>query len=221
MVFSTFSVSKLPGYILPVVPPFAMLCARELRRDTSRLFRMACLIEAGTMIFIGVAFAFFGEMLNVDPHVDGSLIAMVTFVIRGDPDRDWPVVETSGPGCIQPGDNVFLVPFGVSMIMPRFNLSDTMRPLSQALVGLVPDDQVVYIYKPQRSAEYGLRYYRSGKAVAINTPDQLLAIVTGQSEVLCIADNKIVDEVAHIANVEMKTVLPLGNQTAFKVWRSK
>ena len=78
---SHFPFPSLPGYILPVVPPFAMLCARELRRERSRLFSIGTLIEAGTMIFIGVAFGFFGEMLSVDPHVDGMLIAAVTVLI--------------------------------------------------------------------------------------------------------------------------------------------
>ncbi len=116
---------------------------------------------------------------------------------------------------------VFLVLFGVSLILPRFDLTDTMRPWSEAQVNLVPDEQVVYLYKPQRWAEYGLEFYRSGKAAAINSPEQMMAITAGATEVLCIADNKSLDEVAHIANVDMKIVLPLGNQTAFLVWRSK
>jgi 4-amino-4-deoxy-L-arabinose transferase-like glycosyltransferase len=221
MVFFSFSVSKLPGYILPVVPPIAMLCARELRRDTSRLFRIAVFIEAGTMIFIGVAFGFFGGMLNVNPHVDGMLIASFTFVFAA-------ILIVIGLWLkprILAGFNLaamlFLVLFGVSLILPRFDLTDTMRPWSEALVNLVPNEQVVYLYKPQRWAEYGLQYYRSGKAAAINTPDQLMAITAGEPQVLCIADNKMLDEVAHIANVDMKIVLALGNQTAFLVWRSK
>jgi hypothetical protein len=198
-----------------------MLCARELRRDTSRLFKIAVLVEAGTMIFIGVAFAFFSGMLNVNPHVDGNLIAFVTFVFAAILIVIGLWMKPKVLAAFNLTAMVFLVPFGVSMIMPRFDLSDTMRPWSEALVKLVPDEQVVYMYKPQRWAEYGLQYYRSGKAAAINTPDQMLAITAGNSGVLCIADNKALDEIAHIANLEMKTLLPLGDQTAFKVWRSK
>jgi len=220
-VFFSFSVSKLPGYILPVVPPIAMLCARELRRDTSRLFRIGVFIEAGTMIFIGVAFGFFGGMLNVNPHVDGTLIAAVTLVLAA-------VLIVIGlwlkPRVLAAFNltaMVFLVLFGVSLILPRFDLSDTMRPWSEALVNIVPDDQVVYLYKPQRWAEYGLQYYRTGNAASIDSPAELQEITADWPEVLCIADNKALDEIAHIENVEMKAVLPMGNQTAFKAWRSR
>src|SRR5436309_993716 len=78
-VFFSFSESKLPGYILPMVPPFALLMGNELWQPTSRVYRVAVFIEAGTLVFIGVAFGFFGNTLNVDPHVSGVLILAVTF----------------------------------------------------------------------------------------------------------------------------------------------
>src|SRR5436190_14203202 len=60
IVFFSFSGSKLPGYILPSVPAMVMLCAREIPKGYSRAFKIAALIEAGAMLFIGVAFGFFG-----------------------------------------------------------------------------------------------------------------------------------------------------------------
>jgi len=115
---------------------------------------------------------------------------------------------------------IVLVFLGVSFILPRFDQTDTMRPWSQALVSLVPDDQVVYLYRPARWTEFGLQYYRSGKASAINSAEEMMAVTGSGSKVLCIADNKTLDEVAHIAKVEMKVVLSLGNQTAFYAWHS-
>src|SRR5262245_31039731 len=70
-VFFSFSRSKLPGYILPMVPPIAMLLAKEIFQPKSRVYKVAVFIEAGAMVFIGVAFGFFGSTLNVDPHVSG------------------------------------------------------------------------------------------------------------------------------------------------------
>lgn len=221
MVFFSVSNSKLPGYILPVVPPVAMLCARELRRDTSRLFRIAVLTQAGTMIFIGVAFGFFSGMLTLDPHVDGMAIAAVSFVLAGGLIIIGLWLKPPVLAVFNLVSMVTLVFMGVSFILPRFDQTDTMRPWSQSLVNLVPNDQMVYLYKPARWSEFGLQYYRSGKATAINSPDQLIAVTGTGSKVLCIADNKTLDEVAHIANVEMKVVLSQGNQTAFLAWRSK
>ena len=221
IVFFSFSVSKLPGYILPVVPPFAMLCAKELRQERSRLFKIGTFIEAGTMIFIGVAFGFFGELLSIDPHVNGLLIAAVTVVIAA-------ILVVIGlwlkPQVLL-GFNLFamllLVLFSVTLVVPRFDQTDTMRPWSKALRSLVTDQQIVYMYKPQRSDEYGLGFYRAGKVAAINSPVQMVELTGRQKEVFCITDNKTLDEVAHIANVEMKVMLSLGNQTAFLAWRSK
>jgi hypothetical protein len=42
---------------------------RTAARDRHDCFRIGTLIEAGTMIFIGIGFGFFGSMINVDPHV--------------------------------------------------------------------------------------------------------------------------------------------------------
>jgi len=123
------------------------------------------------------------------------------------------------------GFNLFamflLVLFSVTLVVPRFDLTDTMRPWSKALSNLVTEQQIVYLYKPQRSDEYGLGSYRSGKVAAINSPSQMVDLTGNEKEIFCITDNKTLDEVAHIANVEMKVMLSLGNQTAFLAWRSK
>lgn len=221
MVFFSLSVSKLPGYILPAVPPVAMLIAKELRRDSSRLFKIGTLIEAGMMIFIGIAFGFFGGLLHIETHVDGMVIAGITFAIAA----MLIVIAFWLKPAVLAGFHVMtmvlLVLFAASLILPRFDITDTMRPWSEALVNLVPDDQMVYMYKPRPWAEYGLQYYRSGKATAIVNPDQLMQVTAEAPQVLCITDNKTLDEVAHIANVDVKIVLELGNQTAFLAWRAK
>src|SRR5262249_18561802 len=80
-VFFSFSRSKLPGYILPMVAPIALLLAREVMQTKSRVYRVGVFIEAGTMAFIGVVFGFFGNTLSVDPHVSGTLIMTVTFTM--------------------------------------------------------------------------------------------------------------------------------------------
>jgi 4-amino-4-deoxy-L-arabinose transferase-like glycosyltransferase len=221
VLFFSLSKSKLPGYILSVVPPFAMLCARELQRESSRLFRIGVFIQAGALIFIGVAFGFFGGMLNVDPHVDGMLIVAVTFVFAAILIVIGLWLKPLFLGGLNLLAMVLLILFSVSLVLPRFELTDTMRPWSKALRSLASDTQVVYLYKPQRASEYGLQFYRTGKVVAINSPDQMVELTTTGKEVLCIADNKSLDEVAHIAKMEMKILLPLGNQTAFLVWHSK
>jgi hypothetical protein len=91
----------------------------------------------------------------------------------------------------------------------------------KALKNLVADQQIVYLYKPHREDEYGLGFYRAGKVAAINSPGQMVDLTGNAKEIFCITDNKTLDEVAHIAKVEMKVMQTLGNQTAFLAWRSK
>src|SRR5260370_12104239 len=64
-VFFSLSGSKLTGYILPMVPPIALLLGKELLQPASRVYRVAVFIEAGTMMFIGVAFGFLGNTLTL------------------------------------------------------------------------------------------------------------------------------------------------------------
>jgi len=221
MVFFSLSVSKLPGYILPVVPPFAMLCAKELRRERSRLFKIGALIEAGTMLFIGVAFGFFGEMIKIDPHVNGMLITAVTVVIAAFLVVIGLWMKPQVLAFFNLFTMVLLVLFSVSLVVPRFDLTDTMRPWSKELRDLVPDQQIVYMYKPDRGDEYGLSFYRQGKIATIVSAEQLVELTENDRELFCITDNVTLEELAHIDKVDVKVMLALGDQTAFLAWRSK
>jgi len=159
-VFFSLSGSKLPGYILPMVPPIALLVGKELLQPVSRVYRVAVFIEAGTMAFIGVAFGFFGNTLNVDPHVSGTLIAAVTFTMAA----ILAVVALWLSPLFLAAFNVIaiiaLVITAATTVLPRFDTTDTMRPWQNALEQLVPNDEAVVMYKPARWAEYGLQYYR-------------------------------------------------------------
>jgi hypothetical protein len=39
--------------------------------------------------------------------------------------------------------------------------------------------------------------------------------------VLCIAEDKALDELSHLPDVEMEVVRTIGNQTAFWAWKPK
>lgn len=217
-VFFSLSQSKLPGYILPMAPAIALLFAKELLQPVSRAYKVAVFIEAGTMAFIGVAFGFYGNTLNVDPHVDGMLIAVVTFVIAA--------ILCVMALWLKP---VFLAPFNVSaivalvitattMVFPRFDRTDTMRPWDLALSAIVPANQTVFMYKPPRWAEYGLQYYRFNRTRGVFSPEDLVQVVANERRVLCISDDKTLQELSHVANVDMEVVHTIGNQSAFWVW---
>ena len=220
-VFFSLSGSKLPGYILPMVPPIALILAKEFLQSGSRVYRVAVFLEAGTMAFIGVAFGFFGSTLNVDPHVSGIVITAVTFVIAA----VLVVIALWLKPVFLAGFNVMmiiaLVATATTMVFPRFDLTDTMRPWQPALASLVPDNQAVLMYKPARWAEYGLQYYRSNRVRTAFSPEELIKAVKDEPRVLCITDDNTLPELSHVPAVDLEVVHAVGGQTAFWIWAVK
>jgi len=220
-VFFSFSQSKLPGYILPMVPPIALLLAKEILQPKSRVYRVAVFIEAGTMVFIGVAFGFYGTTLNIDPHVSGTVIMTVAFALAA----VLVVIALWFMPIFLAGFNVLamtaLVITAITMVFPRFDSTDTMRPWSTALASLVPSNEVVLMYKPARWAEYGLQYYWFNRVQTAFSPDELIRATTGQPRLLCIADDKMLEELTHVPAVDVEVVHAIGGQTAFWVWQAK
>jgi 4-amino-4-deoxy-L-arabinose transferase-like glycosyltransferase len=222
LVFFSFSGSKLPGYILPIVPPLAILCAKEVWRPATQSFRVAVFIEAGAMIFIGVAFGFFGQMLNIDPHVNGMVIMGVTFAIAL---ALIIIALWLGPPILAVFNLLamtLLVLAAANFVFPRFDRTDTMRPWSNALETIAPDmTQTVCLYKSARWMEYGIEFYRHSNARGIGSPQELVNLTQREPRVLCIAEDKALDELSHLPDVEMEVVRTIGNQTAFWAWKPK
>jgi len=219
-VFFSLSRSKLPGYILPMVPAVALFIAREILQPRSRVYRVAVFIEAGTMAFIGVAFGFYGTTLNVDPHVSGTLIMIVAFVIAG----ALAVIALWLKPVFLAALNVIamaaLVITATTMVFPRFDATDTMRPWDGALASFVTENETVLMYKPARWAEYGLQYYRSNHVQTAFTTDELIRVMNNEQRMLCIAEDKRLEELSHIPEVDLEVVHAIGGQTAFWIWKA-
>jgi 4-amino-4-deoxy-L-arabinose transferase-like glycosyltransferase len=220
-VFFSLSGSKLPGYILPMVPPIALLLGKEILQPTSRVYRVAVFIEAGAMAFIGVAFGFFGSTLNVDPHVSGTTIALVSFSIAA----ALLVIALWLRPVYLAGLNTIamtlLVLMATTMVFPRFDATDTMRQWQAALPPLLKDNPTVILYKPERWAEYGLQYYLFNRVHSVFTPEELVQTTAAEGRVLCITDEKTLDEVSHIPDMDLEVVHAIGVHTAFWAWQMK
>jgi 4-amino-4-deoxy-L-arabinose transferase-like glycosyltransferase len=221
VVFFSFSQSKLPGYILPVVPPIALLIAKEILEPTSRVYRVAVFIEAGTMAFIGVAFGFYGNTLNVDPHVSGALIMAVTFTMAG----ALAVIALFLRPVFLAGFNAIamasLVIMATTIVFSRFDATDTMRPWSAALASLAPPHETVFMYKPARWAEYGMQYYRFNQVHSVFSVDDLVNAAATQPRILCIAEDTLLEELSHVPAIDLEVVHAIGGQTAFWMWKVK
>ena len=217
LVLFSMAGSKLPGYILPVVPPFAMLCARELAGPASRDYRLAVFCEAGVLVSIAIAVGFFGSTWNVDSYVNIAVVAWVTLGLAG-------VLAAIGfwlePGFLA-GFNATIVALSVlaaiMFVFPRVDPTETMRAWEPALDRFVSVKQIVFLYRPARWMEYGLQYYRDGQARKIDSPQDLVEIVAPSKPVLCIAEDSMLDEITHIGGIDIEIVHAIGKQSAFWV----
>ena len=215
VVFFSISGSKLPGYILMSVPPITMLCARAISDKSSRAFRIAVYVEAGAMLFIGLAFGFFGDMLNVDPHVSGLKITALSFLMAV-------ILAAIATWMKPPVLFVFnsmamatLVLMATSFVLPRFETTDTMRPWRHELRAIVPDEQMVFTYRPPRWVEYGLQFYRFNKTHDIWTPEELQSTIKGQEKTLFLTDDKGLMDLSNVPGIEIRIVKTVGNLSAF------
>ena len=192
-----------------------MLCARAISENTSRAFRIAVYIEAGAMLFIGVAFGFFGEMLSVDPHISALKIMAAVFIMA---------VILTGIATWMPPLVLFafnsmamatLVLIATSFVLPRFENTDTMRPWRDVLHEMVPDEQTVFTWRPPRWVEYGLQFYRFNKTQDIWTPEELQSTIKGQEKTLFLTDDKGLMDLSNVPGIEIRIVKTVGNLSAF------
>src|SRR5262249_21225085 len=107
------------------------------------------------------------------------------------------------------------------MVFPRFDLTDSMRTWSGALETIVPVDKVVFMYKPARWAEYGMQYYRFNRVHSVFSREELVRAAATEPRLLCIAEDKTLDELSHMPEVDLEVVHAIAGQTAFWVWKVK
>jgi len=215
VVFFSFSGSKLPGYVLPSVPPMAMLCARSISEGTTRAFRIAAYIEAGAMLFIGVAFGLFGEMLSVDPHISAfkimGTVFLMALILTAIATWTHPLVLFAFNSMAM----TTLVLIATSFVLPRFETTDTMRPWRDVLHEMVPDEQTVFTYQPPRWVEYGMQFYRFNRTQDIWNADELRTVIPKGEKKLFVSDEKGLVELGSVPGVEIKIEKAVGNLSVF------
>ena len=96
-----------------------------------------------------------------------------------------------------------------------------MRPWDTALSSIVSPDETVFLYKPARWAEYGMEYYRSNRIRSVFSEAELVQAIETQPRVLCIAEDKKLEELTRVTDVDLEVVHAIGGQTAFWIWKVK
>ena len=184
IIFFSFSQSKLPGYILPSIPPITILTGDYLfRRRAPGLNRW---VIAGHALLSGVMtmFAlllpwFVAHGAQVPPTyalvaailAAAGAVALILIVVKGFGVARLRLV-TSGVLMVLV---LFLYGVGPFFSIPAvgatkrtihlLDRSYSARPLAERLGTFVPADETVAVFRVRRDMEYGLSFYRNREVV--------------------------------------------------------
>jgi len=205
IVFFTFSKSKLPGYILPSIPPITILTGDYLfrcRRNGLQLWillghALLCGLLALTVFLLPWFVAHGATMPPAYPLSAATLASagaafLILVVVHGFGVARLRLATTAILIVLM----FFLYGFGPFFGIPAvaatkhtihlLDRSYSARPLAERLAGLAPPDETIAVFRVRRDVEYGLSFYRNSQVANYEdtgVPDEehlLVARVTGR-----------------------------------------
>jgi len=191
IVFFSFSGSKLPGYILPSIPPLTILAADYLYRNRRiglpRWLLWSHAAVCAILVFVLVLAPQHMKYETLVPSLQWLLIAggsalaiggAVFFIIHR-----WGISQLVSATFIPVvASLVFLLGFHGKDL--DFNYS--ARPLAREIQRQAPDEKILALYEVKRDMDYGLAFYRNSPLVHYRTDgvpvgEHLLVIPTGKT----------------------------------------
>ncbi len=203
--FFTFSRSKLPGYILPSIPPIAILTGdflfRRRKFGLNRWLLLAHALFCGIMTVAVLLLPWFvahGAQLPPTRALVAALLAacgatlLILVVTDGFGVAKLRLVTCSVMVILL----LFLYGIGPFFVIPSagatkrviqlLDRSYSARPLAEKLASLAPETETIAVFRVRRDVEYGLSFYRNREVVNYEesgVPDEqhfLVARVTGR-----------------------------------------
>ncbi len=218
-VFFSVSGSKLPAYILPVLPPLALLTAREITRgQMTQALRVAVCLQAVFWAAAGVLLAFFEDWLSIGLSLPDAAVLVPAFLMAG---VLVAVALWSSPkafGAVNVLSIILLVTGLAVAVFPHVQSVESMRPWSGELDRYGPDAERIVLYKPDRWMEYGLQYYRDRTPIVVDSEQELVELTRSEGRVLCIAEAGVLTELGTSDTILIEVVSSVGDQSAFWAW---
>jgi 4-amino-4-deoxy-L-arabinose transferase-like glycosyltransferase len=184
IIFFSCSASKLPGYILPSIPPITILTGDYLHRCRQRGLNFWVLLGHALLCGVMALFAFMlpwavahGHMMPPVHALSAALLASIGAVLL-----ILVVVQGFGVARLRLATCgilivllFFLYGFGPFFGIPAVQASKRVihlldrsysaRPLADRLAQLGPADETVAVFRVRRDVEYGLSFYRNHQVV--------------------------------------------------------
>lgn len=173
IVFFSFSGSKLPGYILPSIPPITILTAdylNRIRRDglPGWLLQFHSALCA-LLVFVLVLSPQHMKYETLVPSTGWLIIGLLAAGAIGT--IVWLVISRWGVTQVR---NATLLPILGSLIFllgfhgKDLDLNYSARPLAAAIARQAPDVKLVATQDVKRDMDYGLAFYRNGPLIHYN-----------------------------------------------------
>lgn len=190
IVFFSFSGSKLPGYILPSIPPLTILTAdylyRNRREGLPKWLVWGHSTVCAILVFVLLLAPQHMKYETLIPSVQWLLIAGGSALLVGAAVyliiRRWGVAQLV---------NATFIPIVVTLVFllgfhgKDLDLNYSARPLAREIQRLAPNDRTLAVYEVRRDLDYGLAFYRNTPTVHY-TEEDCPASVPVQEHILVI-----------------------------------
>jgi len=184
ILFFSFSQSKLPGYILPSIPPITILTGDYLfrcrQKGLSRWVLIGHAVLSGIMTLFVLLLPWFVAHGRQMPPRNALLVAVLA--ATGAALLILVVVKGFGVARLRLVTSVVLMVlvaflygvgpfFGIPAISQTkrvihlLDSSYSARPLAEQLAAIAPGDETVAVFRVRRDVEYGLSFYRNHQVV--------------------------------------------------------
>lgn len=218
LLFFSFSGSKLPGYILPVIPAAAFLIADELQRlltaDVDRAGSVAAKLAAAFVMTMSVVGFFFAEK-ELPLSGKGHLIMLFIGLGTGAVALYWSVIH-------QCGRSIAALVVGCAVAFTAANFvyvpaaaeKESLHRLAEAAVrAMRPDERIVGFFYFHHSLTFYTNarsiYDERGNVVIARSPDELLQQARQHGSVLCVTRQEIWQDLSRDARFRFEL---LGRQ---------
>ena len=184
IVFFSFSQSKLPGYVLPSIPPIAILTGdylfRQRKPGLNRWILLGHAVLSGVMTMFALLLPWFvihgkqmppARALTVAALAALGAALLILIVVNGFGVARLRLVTTGVLVVLV----VFLYGAGPVFGIPQIDATKRVihlldraysaRPLADRLASFAPGDETVAVFRVRRDMEYGLSFYRNREVV--------------------------------------------------------
>ncbi|HEX3472462.1 MAG TPA: glycosyltransferase family 39 protein [Silvibacterium sp.] len=184
IIFFSFSQSKLPGYILPSIPPLTILTGDYLNRMRERGLKPWLLITHALLTGVLTAFVILLPLHLQHPEALPPFNAILAGGMTGFATAIFILITVYRFGLkrlriatMVPMVIMLIFLFGVGPFfgiralantkrnIALIDLTYSARPLAKILAQISPADGTVAVYKVRRDLEYGLSFYRDGRVL--------------------------------------------------------